>query len=99
MQVNIAACFLKLDKCQAAVDVCTEVLSTSPTHAKALYRRGMALSMLGQLDAALADLKHATEIKPEDASLAREFKSIKKQLSTEKKKEKTLAAKMLGISS
>merc|ERR1712146_577449 len=57
MQVNCAACYLKLEDHRAAIAACTAALHHLPRHPKALYRRGVAYSAVNLLDEAEADLQ------------------------------------------
>ncbi|XP_061048640.1 peptidyl-prolyl cis-trans isomerase D isoform X2 [Eubalaena glacialis] len=64
--LNIGACKLKLSDWQGAVDSCLEALEIDPANTKALYRRAQGWQGLKEYDQALADLKKAQEIAPED---------------------------------
>ncbi|XP_060003500.1 peptidyl-prolyl cis-trans isomerase D isoform X3 [Lagenorhynchus albirostris] len=68
--LNIGACKLKLSDWQGAVDSCLEALEIDPANTKALYRRAQGWQGLKEYDQALADLKKAQEIAPEDKGLA-----------------------------
>jgi len=96
IQVNIAACFLKLGSHEDAIQVCTEVLEKAPTHAKALYRRGVGLCTLNQFEEAEADFKHALQIKPGDAAVAKELAKVKQKMAAQRKKEQAMYAKMFS---
>ncbi|XP_054941758.1 peptidyl-prolyl cis-trans isomerase D isoform X2 [Physeter macrocephalus] len=68
--LNIGACKLKLSDWQGAVDSCLEALEIDPANTKALYRRAQGWQGLKEYDQALADLKKAQEIAPEDKDTA-----------------------------
>ena len=95
--LNLANCFLRqvddraktvgLDdrtaKLQGAVDLCTKILSISPTSPKALYRRGLAREKLEQLEDAADDLRACRKLSPKDkqvkSALARVIEGSKRQ--------------------
>jgi hypothetical protein len=62
--VNLAACHLKLGAPSAAETVCTSALEISPTHAKALFRRGQARMAMAEFGLAKADLTAAARADP-----------------------------------
>lgn len=64
--LNIGACKLKMSNWQGAIDSCLEALELDPSNTKALYRRAQGWQGLKEYDQALADLKKAQEIAPED---------------------------------
>ncbi|XP_073748524.1 peptidyl-prolyl cis-trans isomerase D isoform X3 [Callorhinus ursinus] len=64
--LNIGACKLKMSNWQGAIDSCLEALEIDPSNTKALYRRAQGWQGLKEYDQALADLKKAQEIAPED---------------------------------
>merc|ERR1712048_59329 len=57
--LNIAACNLKSQDWERAVHCCKQVLECDSDNAKALFRKGVALSHLGHPEGALSDLKKA----------------------------------------
>lgn len=61
---NRAACYIKLEQWEAAVDDCTSALETQPRYVKALSRRMQAHEQLDQLSEAVADGKQLAEIEP-----------------------------------
>ncbi|XP_019588694.2 peptidyl-prolyl cis-trans isomerase D isoform X1 [Rhinolophus sinicus] len=64
--LNIGACKLKMSDWQGAIDSCLEALEIDPSNTKALYRRAQGWQGLKEYNEALADLKKAQEIAPED---------------------------------
>jgi tetratricopeptide (TPR) repeat protein len=74
---NKAACYLKLEENQTAVEICTEVLSLDSKNYKALYRRAQAYMNLSQFQAAYKDIKRAQEKDPDDPSLKKLLKELK----------------------
>lgn len=55
LNLNVAACFLKLGECRKSIEACNKVLDANPAHGKALYRRGMAYMAAGDFEEAKND--------------------------------------------
>ncbi|XAR68883.1 Peptidylprolyl isomerase [Bertholletia excelsa] len=55
LNLNVAACFLKMGECRKSIEACNKVLDTNPAHVKALYRRGMAYMSAGDFEEARSD--------------------------------------------
>jgi len=96
MQVNCAACLLKLEDPKSAVAACTIALSHAPRHAKALYRRGVAYAQMGRLENAVMDLEAGLRVLPGDAAMKRELKSVKQKIDRELIAEKMMCTKMFN---
>ncbi|XP_071893461.1 peptidyl-prolyl cis-trans isomerase D isoform X1 [Anas platyrhynchos] len=94
--LNIGACKLKLSDWQGAIDSCSEALKIDPANTKALYRRAQGWQGIKDLDEALADLKKAHEIAPEDKAIQTETLKIKQKIKAQKEKEKAAYAKMFA---
>ncbi|XP_005517649.1 PREDICTED: peptidyl-prolyl cis-trans isomerase D [Pseudopodoces humilis] len=94
--LNIGACKLKLSDWQGAIESCSEVLKIDPANTKALYRRAQGWQGIKDLDQALADLKKAHEIAPEDKAIQTETLKIKQKIKAQKEKEKAAYAKMFA---
>eukprot|EP00736_Rhodelphis_marinus_P012471 Rmarinus@m.13127 len=73
--LNAAACSLKLKKYAKATELCSTVLATKgyEESVKALFRRGQASTGLAQYDEAVADLKMALKVNPDDAAIKNEL--------------------------
>uniref|UniRef100_A0A2K5XPB4 peptidylprolyl isomerase n=1 Tax=Mandrillus leucophaeus TaxID=9568 RepID=A0A2K5XPB4_MANLE len=74
--LNIGACKLKMSNWQGAIDSCLEALEIDLSNTKALYRRAQGWQGLKEYDQALADLKKAEEIAPEDKAIQMGFHHI-----------------------
>ncbi|MXQ82166.1 hypothetical protein E5288_WYG007922 [Bos mutus] len=94
--LNIGACKLKMSDWQGAVDSCLEALEIDPSNTKALYRRAQGWQGLKEYDQALADLKKAQEIAPEDKAIQAELLKVKQKIKAQKDKEKAAYAKMFA---
>uniref|UniRef100_A0A8C5E7Y4 Peptidyl-prolyl cis-trans isomerase D n=1 Tax=Gouania willdenowi TaxID=441366 RepID=A0A8C5E7Y4_GOUWI len=64
--LNTAACKLKMQLWQEALDSCNEALELNEANTKALFRRAQAWQGLKEFSEAMADLKKAQGITPED---------------------------------
>ncbi|XP_074379987.1 70 kDa peptidyl-prolyl isomerase-like isoform X3 [Apium graveolens] len=83
--LNNAACCLRLNNFQAAIELCSKVLDIEFYNVKALYRRSQAYIETADYHLAEADIKKALEADPGN----REVKAAKnklKQLQAESKK-------------
>uniref|UniRef100_A0A7S0AHT5 PPPDE domain-containing protein n=1 Tax=Pyrodinium bahamense TaxID=73915 RepID=A0A7S0AHT5_9DINO len=103
--LNLAACDLKSESYEEAVGRCREVLALDPGNAKALYRRGVALSHLGAYQEALADLRgllQGTEGGALDAAtqrdVRREVERVRGLVEDERERDRAMARRMLGAS-
>ncbi|KPJ01404.1 Peptidyl-prolyl cis-trans isomerase D [Papilio xuthus] len=67
--LNLAACHIKLADYSACVKCTTEVLNVEPNNEKALYRRAQANFALSNYEAAIADLKHASNSSPNNKAV------------------------------
>ncbi|XP_058110472.1 peptidyl-prolyl cis-trans isomerase FKBP42 isoform X2 [Magnolia sinica] len=74
--LNMAACFIKLERYEEAIAQCSIVLSEDENNVKALFRRGKARAELGQTDAAREDFQKARKFAPEDKAIAKELRMI-----------------------
>ncbi|OWM81771.1 hypothetical protein CDL15_Pgr007809 [Punica granatum] len=57
LNLNVAACYLKMGESRKSIDACNKVLDANPAHVKALYRRGMAYMSAGDFEEARTDFK------------------------------------------
>jgi FK506-binding protein 4/5 len=87
--LNAAACQLKLNLNQKAMDNCDKVLVMEKDSAKAHYRKGCALTALGQWSDAKKSLKRCLELEPGNkaagAAQAKNQKLIDGQAAKDKK--------------
>jgi tetratricopeptide (TPR) repeat protein len=75
--LNRAACALKLQQPETSAEDCSLVLQMDPANVKALYRRGLAFATMEMIDAAIADLVVAAELKPDDAAIRKQVAKLK----------------------
>ncbi|XP_018534944.1 peptidyl-prolyl cis-trans isomerase D [Lates calcarifer] len=94
--LNTAACKLKMQLWQEALDSCNEALELNQANTKALFRRAQAWQGLKEYSKAMTDLKKAQEIAPEDKAISNEMKRVHLKIQEEKEKEKKIYAKMFA---
>ncbi|XP_059201878.1 peptidyl-prolyl cis-trans isomerase D [Centropristis striata] len=94
--LNTAACNLKMQLWQEALDSCNEALELDQANTKALFRRAQAWQGLKENSKAMIDLKKAQGIAPEDKAIGNEMKRVQLKIQEEKEKEKKIYAKMFA---
>ncbi|XP_074271525.1 70 kDa peptidyl-prolyl isomerase-like [Silene latifolia] len=77
LNLNLAACALKLFEHEASKDHCSIVLSFFPTNVKALFRRGLAFMKLNKFLEAKSDLEAALLVEPRNKDILRELCVVK----------------------
>ncbi|ONK56658.1 uncharacterized protein A4U43_C10F11310 [Asparagus officinalis] len=87
INLNSAACKLKLKDYKQAEKLCTKVLELESRNVKALYRRAQAYINLADLDLAELDIKKALEIDPDNRDVKLEYKTLKEKMKEYNKKE------------
>lgn len=90
LNLNVAACYLKLGECRKSIEMCNKVIEANPANAKALYRRGMAYMTLGDFEDARNDfemMKKVDKSSEADATAAL-LKLKQKEQEVEKKARK-----------
>jgi len=87
---NTALCKLKLKEFGDCIESCNKALEIEADHVKSIFRRGQAHAYNHANDLALADLKAAQKLKPEDKAIAKMVAVVRKRVQNAKKKEKNL---------
>uniref|UniRef100_J3LY34 Uncharacterized protein n=2 Tax=Oryza brachyantha TaxID=4533 RepID=J3LY34_ORYBR len=77
------SCHLKTRRFQECVDEGSEVLAYDPGNVKAYYRRGQAYRELGKLEQAVADLRRARELSPDEDAIAGALRDAQEKLALE----------------
>uniref|UniRef100_A0A0E0KQW9 Uncharacterized protein n=1 Tax=Oryza punctata TaxID=4537 RepID=A0A0E0KQW9_ORYPU len=78
--VNLMACHFKIGRLAECVEQGFEVLGYDPGNVKAYYRRGQAYKELGKMEAAVADLRRAHELSPEEDAIADALRDAEEKL-------------------
>ncbi|KAG5513876.1 hypothetical protein PMAC_000498 [Pneumocystis sp. 'macacae'] len=97
---NIAACYIRQELWDQAVDACTQALKEDPSYVKAMHRRAQAnekIATWSSLNAALLDYENIEKGLPQTSPILKSIKEsiskLKSKLSEAQEKEK---AQMLG---
>ncbi|GJM99236.1 hypothetical protein PR202_ga16319 [Eleusine coracana subsp. coracana] len=78
--LNLMACYLKIGKFDECVSEGSAVLAHDSSNVKAYYRRGQAYKELGEIQAAVADLRKASELSLDDETVAEALKVAEEKL-------------------
>lgn len=93
---NAAQCFLKLEKWADAKAAATRALELDAGNTKARFRRGCALTGLGDYDEAAAEFKKCLEQEPSNADAAARLAQVQEAQAHRKKKLAAGYAKMFA---
>ena len=93
---NSAAAHIKLEAWEAAEESASKVLELDAPNSKALFRRGLARSRLGQLSSAQADLLAACKADPKDRSARAELATVQAALKTQRESLKSSFSAKFG---
>jgi len=96
LYANLAMCYLKLESYTKARENASGAIKLAPSHAKALYRRGLANVQLKDFDAAQADFSAALAVDATIKDAARQLKRVDAFIANRTKKEKQMYGKMFG---
>ncbi|EXC04103.1 Peptidyl-prolyl cis-trans isomerase PASTICCINO1 [Morus notabilis] len=90
LNLNVAACYLKMGECRKSIETCNKVLDANPAHVKALYRRGMAYMAAGDFKEAKIDFQMMIKVdkSSEPNAKAALLKLIQKEQEVERKARK-----------
>lgn len=90
---NLAACYIKEQKWEKAIHMCSKVLEVDSKNLKARYRRSLAYLRLKDTKLAAADLDLALEQAPNDVSIRRLAMELVEQEDRQAKTREQEAAK------
>jgi FK506-binding protein 4/5 len=100
LDLNMAACQLKLKNYLKAIDHCKMALQIEPQHPKAFFRIGQAHLEMGNLAEATQHFKKVAELDPRNADAVKQLGEIRRleaqQRDQEKQFAKAMAARMAG---
>lgn len=92
--MNLAQCYIKLNQPENTIKFANKALAIDKDNAKALFRRGVARSMMGQHDDAAEDLSAALAKNPEDTGIQKTLAAVKVKVKENDKKIRTKFAGM-----
>jgi len=92
---NLAYSYLKLDKCDLAIQSCDKVLTLDSENVKALYRKGMSLGAIQEYYEAIQVLGKLLKIEPNNAAGKAELSRLQAARANREKKEKAIYGSML----
>ncbi|XP_056020499.1 peptidyl-prolyl cis-trans isomerase FKBP8-like [Ostrea edulis] len=93
---NMAACQLKTDAYDAAINSCRMVLDVQPDNVKALFRTGKGYAAKGDTKEGLLYMRKAQKLEPDTKVINQEIMKLSKKLQAETQSEKNMYQKMLG---
>ena len=93
--LNLAACSMRLGNLQHAVVHCSQVVDNDASNAKALFRRGVCHTKLGNLDAARDDLRRAAELDPTSREVRAAAKELKEKRAEYAREAREIAGRMV----
>lgn len=99
--LNLAHCYLKTEEWHHAIKYAGQVLSNDEDNVKALYRRGVAYTKIGEIDRAREDLEDAlglTENEAEKKAIEQAQRDINALVVRNKQREKEAAQRMFKFS-
>ena len=93
--LNLAACSMRLGNLQHAVVHCSQVVDNDASNAKALFRRGVCHTKLGNLNAARDDLRKAAELDPTSREVRAAAKELKEKRAEYAREAREIAGRMV----
>lgn len=93
---SLVVCILQVKQHKEALSACQKVLSQDPKNVKALYRAGRVLSHLGETEEAVAKLKEASSLEPENTTIQSELQRAIKKDKVTREKERQMCRRMVG---
>ena len=93
-RLNLALCYLKLQKWMDARTVCDKAIEESAATAKAWFRRGEAQLALNDCEAAKKDFEKSLELEPDNKAAKNKVVVCQQKIKAQKDKEKRTFANM-----
>ncbi|CAK64673.1 unnamed protein product (macronuclear) [Paramecium tetraurelia] len=97
LQLNLSICCFLQQEYKESIDYAKAALETSSNNqqnVKAYYRRAIALQQIGEQEKALADLKSAYNLDPQNTAVIEELQKVKEHLKVAYSKEKQSWSKL-----
>ncbi|CAJ0964132.1 unnamed protein product, partial [Mesorhabditis belari] len=93
---NLAVCYSKIDEWTLVEEHASTAISLHALNTKAYFHRALAYGQRGEIDRALADLRAALSIEPNEKSLQREIERVMSKKKEAREKEKLIFKKMVA---
>lgn len=94
MHLNLALCYLKLNRNLDARNECNSVLEVDPDNEKALFRRGQSYMNLAEPEPAIKDFETVLKLDPKNSAATRGIQQCKDLLKKQRSQEKKIYANM-----
>lgn len=94
MHLNLALCFLKLEKIVDARHECEKVLEADPENVKALFRKGLTYMNSAEPELAIKDFTAVLKSDPSNGAAARNLRECQEMLKKQRSQEKKIYANM-----
>lgn len=96
--LNLAHCYNKVEQYHFAIKYATQALDNEPKNTKALYRRGVAYTKIGEVDKAREDLNEALELAQADgderSAIIKALNDLRLKEKKDKEREKEMSKQM-----
>jgi tetratricopeptide (TPR) repeat protein len=96
LYLNLSQCYIKLENWDNVLRNVEDALKIDPSNPKALFRRSVAYEAKKDYEKALADLKRAQELNPEDVIIQKAHERVMKLIAKEVAKEKKMWGRAFG---
>ncbi|XP_037497494.1 peptidyl-prolyl cis-trans isomerase PASTICCINO1 isoform X2 [Jatropha curcas] len=91
LNLNLAACYLKMGECKKSIEYCNKVVDANPAHVKGLYRRGMAYMANGDFEEARSDFEMMMKVdkssEPDATAALQKLKQKKQEVEKKARKQ------------
>jgi len=96
INLNMALCYLKLNRFDRVLEECNAVLSSDKDNEKALYRRCLAYEKLNDFYKAKGDIDRCIELNPNSKEFKQQLQKLKQWEAREDKKAQNVFKNMFG---
>jgi len=96
ISLNMALCYLKINKTERAIEECNEVLKGDNQNEKALYRRCLAYEKVNDFYKAKADIDRCVEINPNSKEFKQQLQKLRQWEIKEDKKAQNVFRNMFS---
>lgn len=93
-QLNQTQCYIKMKEFKKAKELVNKVLEKNGSNIKALYRRGVILSELGEWKESMRDFEKCLEIDCNNVDVKREMEKLRRKIKAQDEKDRSIYSKM-----